>query len=542
MQKSRVVYFTPGSKYYPKVVENNHEPVLRRLHRWLEHEFDLICIEEDCDLRQIVQKYNPYALLFDGILEGCFDLKLEIKNIDAYPDLPRAGLVRTDSLSPATTISIRILQSYGVDGFFTMGDSSTWEAVPSIKDNLYFIPWFIDDEIFKDYKEEKTIPVVMFGSFDSECYPWRRSVKQRILDNLPALYFRHPGYNKEVEMKQSPLQYAGERYARMLNRAWIAPSSGGFNNFVVSKQIEIPACRTILVTNETEVVQAYGFEDWKNCIFTTEDDIVATCKRVLNEPFLLNQIADQGYDFVRANHTYRNRAQVSQWFELKKDKLDGYKIVQPDIMKPLELERTQSSVTNKHFKVNPAYTYIEKSDIALNNGALLQAESYAIKARNFCGYMSEPSFRLSLIYLLEGRLIEAIKISNDILGFDCCMHSAVPDPNNYALILLCCACARDSEQLTKYFTSHWEVRSPLLDFVRLQVANVLGDGTLTEKVLTEIKKPTPMTLSSINLEAFTMKDFEKFVTTIFKIYKLVGPQQVVPTSAATTFIQDILRH
>jgi hypothetical protein len=523
--KRKILYFTPGSKYLDRVVENNHEPVIHRMHKFLNHEFDVIYIENDCDLLEVVNSHQPYALLFDGVLEGCFDLQLKIENINALPHIPRAGLLRTDSMSPTTAMSVSLLQSYGVDGFFTVGDSGTWQTVSSITDSLYFLPWFIDDEVFKDYGEEKTVPIVMFGTFDAECYPWRKAVKGPILDHLPALYFRHPGYDKKKEMKQSALQYSGERYARMLNRALLAPSSGGFNNFVISKQLEIPATRTVLVTHDTPVVRAYGFENWKNCIFADHEDIVPLCKRVLEDSSLTKMIADSGYNLVHSKHTYRNRHQLTEWFELKKALIPGYKIIQPDILKPLELERIESEKTTIHFACNPYYDQIEKSDLALKNGSLIEAEGYALKAYNYCGYTAEANFRLSFIYLLQGRIIEAIQKISNMFEFLGVMNSPHPDPNAFALNLLASACARDIPELSKCFQTNWKLRSPFLDLVRIKVVVIVGDDDWVKNVLDSVKQPEKPTLSAVNFPHFSLDDFSIWLDMILVKYKLIEPGQ-----------------
>jgi hypothetical protein len=493
MTKPRLLYFSPGQRYKELVVPNNHEPMIDRMDRWMEYHFEVITISQDCDLGEMVRKHNPDMILFDGLLEGTSKLRLTITSLDAYPEIPRGGFSRVDALSPTRGNSFEELKRKGAEVFFVLAEPIMGEAMPDFADDIIHIPWFFDPNIFKDYKEQKIIPVGMFGTF--ECppymYPWRAAVKHALLDNFPALYFRHPGYDLKNQ-KDNPLVLFGEAYARTLSSCLIAPTQGGFTDIVVSKHFEIPASGALLVTQEGASVLAHGFRHGDNCMFADPDDIVEQMRSLLSNRERLDAIAKRGHDFVHSNHTFAQRPQMVQWLELRKKLKPGQKIIQPTLLGDLTIVPATSPEKTFHIYGNPMQKLLKASDEAFLSGDFMTLERYCKKLISFCGYLSEPMIRLCLARLISGDPNGALTHIEPPIVNRFSMGALQCDPIEWGIFLLTLAAANEKEKLLDYATQFEEIHSRELNVCRWIAGVILGHKTLIDFSLEGLKNnPKP---------------------------------------------------
>jgi len=335
-----MLFFCDG---YPDALPHHRQGHVESIERGLRAHFDVVAVSGDCDYREMVDAHKPDIVLFSGggdLSGGRFQ---RVSNIDPHCSIPRAGLVGIDGQSPARRAVIDRLDSYGVQIVFTYntGFGAAW---PAIADRLIYWPWFVDGEIFKDYALPRDIPVAMIGAgFDGVGgYPWRKRVSPLILSRFPAFVATRP--RREVA-----IALHGEAYARILNRSWVGLGCGGSPRILVRKLLEIPACRSLLVTERTETVEAMGFADGVNCVFADADTIVDRLNQLFGDPDHLRLLADAGYRFVHARHTAAQRTQMLEWLRIHRQLRPGQRIVQPSPVGPLAIaEQGHSSPATVH--------------------------------------------------------------------------------------------------------------------------------------------------------------------------------------------------
>lgn len=500
--KPKLLYFSPGQKYKKIVVPNNHEPMIDRMDKWLEHYFVVETVSEDTDLAVEVQKHKPDMILFDGLLEGSSKLRINITSLDAYPEIPRAGFSRVDALSPTRGVSFEELMLKGAEVIFTLAEPIMGESMPDHRDSIIHIPWFFDPDLFKDYGLEKTIPIGMFGSFESPpyMYSWRAAIKHTLLDNLPALYFRHPGYNL-VRQEGNPFVLFGKSYAKAINSCVIAPSHGGFTEIVVSKQMEIPACRTLLITQNSASLEAHGFKNGINCVFADPEDILNRIQILFNDRSKLDQITDQGFNFVHQNHTYKHRPQMIQWLELRKNLGKKERIVQPTLMGDLKIVQSSSSERTFHVFGSPIYRMLQEADRLIQVNDFTNADRLCNKLLSCCGYLSEPQLRLIIMELLSGSPHSALPKIQKPLEMRFSMGGIFPDPIEWSVLILILIAMNQPETLLEYLVQFTQVHRRELNICRWTAGIILQDKALEETAINALED---------NLNHFSIHSFRNF--------------------------------
>ena len=266
--------FIPFNKpkliYFSWLIDENipifllYEPIIVKT---LSEFFEVIVIKGDCDYKEVCDTYKPDISLFTSGISLVSARRPDIKNTSAYPDIPKIGLLRSDTFCPCRAVFLSDMEYWGITTFFTF-HTSTGEYTPEILDNLFYFPVFVDTDLFYDYGEKKTIPVLFIGT-RSKIYPWRHNIKNIVADLYTSLIYRHWGYSE----KGAKRMLFGEDYAKLLASSWFVPTCGTMSKYIISRQLEAPAVKSCLITEKTPVVETYGFVDMENCILTDGSDV-----------------------------------------------------------------------------------------------------------------------------------------------------------------------------------------------------------------------------------------------------------------------------
>ena len=235
------------------------------------------------------------------------------------------------------------MSRWGVETFFTTSVSLP-SYTPSLADQLFVWPNFVDPALYHDYGLAKVIPVLFTGS-QKPAYPWRNRVNKVLSQHYACLQSPHYGWSDE---RATSRMISHEAYARLINAAWIAPTCGTMANDLVRKHFEIPACNTCLVTERTPGLEAAGFSDRVNCLFADPPDILEGLEWLFEHPDELQRITRAGHDLVQSRHTMRQRDQVFQWFTLYKQLKPGQRVVQPGPFMPMTIVDQDSPIRNRH--------------------------------------------------------------------------------------------------------------------------------------------------------------------------------------------------
>src|SRR5262249_41726356 len=148
----------------------------------------------------------------------------------------------------------RDMEQWCVDTYFTQTFYLS-EHTPSIAHRTFVLPQICDDDLYKDYGEEKIVPFTVFG----ELAPWRRwrtETAAAISKRYPTMVCPHPGYSASPSIG---ISWTGEAYARALNRSLFSITDGSIFNCVLRKHVEIPGSGALLVSQPIDGLKEYGF-------------------------------------------------------------------------------------------------------------------------------------------------------------------------------------------------------------------------------------------------------------------------------------------
>jgi len=170
-----------------------------------------------------------------------------------------------------------------------------------------WLPHSIDTEMFKDYKLKKQYDVLMVGQCSEKVYP-NRTKAHKLLKNRP--YFRK--IDRPVESNVGDRIYdkwpVGEDYAKLLNQSEICITGGSIFDFPVMKYFEIPASKSLLVSNWFQELADLGFKDGENMVVADYNKLHSQMKSLLSDKKQLRRLQNSGYEFIRKFHKCENRA------------------------------------------------------------------------------------------------------------------------------------------------------------------------------------------------------------------------------------------
>jgi hypothetical protein len=476
--KPTLLVFRPPMHLIPL---NNQHVQFFKVVKAFEVNFKVVIIDYSCNYNEILEKYKPDIALFhfeEGTI-GAINI-LSVKNNNS---IPKTGLATIDSSSIGKGFFYRFMQQYGVEDIFSI-EVTTGEVFPEINNNLFYIPHFIDSDINFDYKLEKNIPVLLTGHFEHKFYEWRSKVKKPILDNFPSLYYRHPGYYTD-SLIPNLLRIHGESYFRTLNASWIVPTCGSFKNTILMKHFEIPGAKSCLVCDENETVKLHGFRDMENCVFSEPELIVEKLNYLFNNPDILQKIINNGYNLVHSIHTYKQRPQLFQWYQLIKQRKNNQKIIQPSLLGDLELIDINSKKETLHIRVANDVKQIIAIDELIGKMYYYNAELKSKNVIEFAEYIHDAKLRLYLIHMLNGRKTYAYFSLKELLNYRIDAN-IIPDPLDLTSFIIHLLSKKQYKKAVYYSKIELTKRRKELDYIRLLAFKLGSQKTLFNLLLSEI--------------------------------------------------------
>ena len=423
--RPRLLFFNGPFDYLGERLIISYIEPFRRL---LDQDFDVISVEGDCDFAVEVKRHAPDLVLFHGGVESPKEREVVIRNTDKFPEVPRLGWMFRDPFSPSRRNSMNRFSAWGVNQVVTDFRASDC-PIPFFKDSLY-LPWWIEDEVFHDYGERKTLPITLTGSgwLIRQFYAWRLPIFLKLAEKLP--FYHVPAF----ETHQKNDAYVGEPYARLLNRSHFAAGCGTVSRFLTLKLLEIPAVRSCLITEETEVLKAMGFADGVNCVFATADNVVPKVQALMEDQPRLQAITDAGHALVHGAHTRRHRRLFAEWLQLWKSRKPGERVVQPHPFEPLRLAAADELVHSRFPSENPLTEALVEGYRLYDAGEGGEARKKFEWVINIIPQVSEARVGLALCLMQTGELVLARKQLEHVLYVqrELCNYRR-PDPVSISL-------------------------------------------------------------------------------------------------------------
>ncbi|GBE90406.1 glycosyltransferase/tetratricopeptide repeat domain-containing protein [Nostoc cycadae WK-1] len=435
--------------------------------------FEITVISENCDYQQICDQYHPDITLFESGVNYRRCYRLEITNTHIYPEIPKLGFHNGDSWCEARAGFISDMERWGIEAFFSIA-TTTPEHTPEIAENTFIWPNFIDPQIYHDYGQDKTIPVMFTGGINP-LYPWRQRLHKLISQNYPSLICPHLGYHQRAAFKM----LEGEQYARTINSAWFVPTCGSIEKEIIRKHLEIPGSKSCLITEKTPVLESAGFVDMQNCVFADEDNVLDKLDYLFHNLDKLSEIIDAGYQLVHTHHTFKQRDQIYQWFNLQKHRQSHQKIIQTSPFGSLSIVEKSSGIQSSHIIGNGLILEIlRQGDEKLWAGEYAVAESAYLKCVNHIYWMPEPKLRLAICHLYQGDAKTAYHWITQPIQYTLEEYKALdPDPVEWAYLIITLLCQGELNQAVARANEFTSLIHPELDRIRWVVKLVENPGS-----------------------------------------------------------------
>lgn len=205
---------------------------------------------------------------------------------------------------------IQYLIAYALDNFkfnfvFTRYRNASRKLLPEIyKVKTDWIPHSINPELLKDYGLVKNYGILLTGSLNSTIYPLRSFV----YENLNSYnFFTHITRPAESVYHQNPWP-TGIEYFKLLNSSKMSVCSTSIYYYPVIKMFEIPACKSILLSDCTNEMKQLGFVPNENMIEINVKNLCNQIHNVLKNEEFMKEIAENGYNLIHKYHTGKQRA------------------------------------------------------------------------------------------------------------------------------------------------------------------------------------------------------------------------------------------
>jgi len=101
--------------------------------------------------------------------------------------------------------------------------------------------------------------------------------------------------------------YVGYRYAKLLNSYFCCVTSSGVSKVALTKFFEIPAAGSLLLVDRIKDLDRLGFIPYKHYVPINRENVFDKILHCLNCPDQYDDIRRRGMEFVRSNHSIRNR-------------------------------------------------------------------------------------------------------------------------------------------------------------------------------------------------------------------------------------------
>ena len=187
---------------------------------------------------------------------------------------------------------------------FSIYRDEFYRRFPNFKNRMHWLPHFVNTDIFKDYGLSKDIDYLLMGAITNH-YPLRKKMLSVMQKEPGFVYHEHPGYRNILDSKE----FAGETFAKEINRSKIFLTDGLIYKYPVMKYYEVLACNTLLLAPPSKELQDLGFIPGVHYISVNKNDFLQKARYYLKHEKERKQIAENGYKMVRSKHSAEHRAQ-----------------------------------------------------------------------------------------------------------------------------------------------------------------------------------------------------------------------------------------
>lgn len=387
--------------------------------------FELILIEDaHINYENLLKLHKPDMVFV--IFTPMFQEKFTIENIN-YQDntIPRIAFMPSDGFSTERYNLYEFHETiFRPHAYFSSETTYGGIDYKFLSDKIFYFPWCIDKDIFKNYNLEKNNNIVILGH-NILTYPWRADIFPIIEQEYEYYRLQYPKDGKGIY---------GADFSKIINQSTFAPTCGGFTDALVKKHFEIPASYCCLITEKTEATLQAGFVDMENCVFADKKNFREKMIFLLQNPQKVAEITQNGYDLVMQNHTDQHRTQLLDWYNLFKQKKENECIIQKNLFAKLEL--AQNTEKHYHQKENKFTRLAEEANMLFWQGNIqAYKDKYLFAYHNYINYSPDILIHLTLADICLGNYVEALKWLKHPLEF-ATRNDFYPNIIEYSLVFL----------------------------------------------------------------------------------------------------------
>ncbi|WP_147819500.1 glycosyltransferase [Salidesulfovibrio onnuriiensis] len=478
--------------------------------------FEVVALDQDCDFSEVVETHEPDLVMFESGSGTLPFWRPKITNTNAYPEIPRIGLLESDPHSGSRSVFMTDMDRLGIETFFTRA-TSMGEYFPAIADRLFIWPWHADVTTYQDWGIEKHVILTLTGAC-SPPYPWREKLYPLLTGRYPTLRSIHGGYLRS----QALTMKWGKEYSKMLNASLFSACCGTAWKLLVKKHFEISASGCCLVADDTPILAAAGFKDMTNCVLGDERDIPGKMDELLADPDRLANVTRAGVNLIHERHLPEHRPQIFQWLDLTQRHGSGVKMVQDGPFGDVRLMDGPKDTATPHLEnFAEDRAILSRARELLSRGKHRPAAVLFRKVLDMAWHMPEANFGMALCDLYAG-LPESARDRFRITLKWCMKQYKCHAPNPvewawYIVTQLCLGNMTKARHLAAQFSAEKgnDLRARDMEYVRALI-KVLDGKTIQKHPREEACLPC------IHESPFT--SFSDFLTQVGRMFKACRQQ------------------
>ncbi|RBW69956.1 glycosyltransferase [Bacillus taeanensis] len=182
-----------------------------------------------------------------------------------------------------------------------------YEWYSEFSDKMYWLPQHANTKIFKDYALPKEIDYLIMGAVHHRVYPLRYKIIETMQNKPGFVYHQHPGY-RNIEEHEKGKVFAGEKYAKEINKAKIFFTCDSQYKYPIAKYFEVPACNTLLLASSSKELIDLGFVPDVHFVSINEENFEEKAAYYLRNEEKRKKIAKNGFQLVHRKHSTSQRA------------------------------------------------------------------------------------------------------------------------------------------------------------------------------------------------------------------------------------------
>jgi len=247
------------------------------------------------DARIVVAFAVPHIYLPNLMVDELSKLDRSIYLIGWMADIHCNDLVKTNERCRKEMITM--YDRY--DLIISAHDTRMKSMYSNYLNKYVYVPWcFAPHERYMKFKLNKKpiMQCLMVGANDAKVYPLRHKIH------------RYGKKNKVINSINGGI--SKEKYPSVLHKYFCGIADTGHNEVIQPKYFEIPAVGSLLLGRRTNLVDDLGFIPYEHYVPFQGKDVFGKANDIISNPTKYEDIRIAGMEFVRKNHSIKNRMEI----------------------------------------------------------------------------------------------------------------------------------------------------------------------------------------------------------------------------------------